>query len=372
VVADTGASTRAELARLEAERDDLLALLARVRAELANGEVDETDAASLEDDATARAAEVLRRIEELRAAGAPVRGPTATGGAPRGRWPWIVGVAAFVLVAGFLVYQAAGQRGTGDTFTGDTRQSTRDLLLDARQQLGAGDMEAAIASYDRVLVLAPSNAEALTYRAWVGRTMARSMDDDEALALLADAIASEPGYADARVFRAIILRDQGRFDEAGVELDGVAADDIPAFMSGQVESLRAELADPDRRDVAGAGRLAEDGDITGALRLLDGVLARDPSNVQALVAKATVLAQVATATTGEDRTVLTDNALELLIRANRLVPEDPVPLLYRAQLLVALGRVAEARTVLDQVDALAPLPAELANEVASLRTRLGS
>jgi tetratricopeptide (TPR) repeat protein len=375
-VAADGARTGDELARLEAERDDLLAILNRLRTDRAVGEVDEADADAIEDDATARAAEVLRRIEELRAGGpklpeAQTRSVQSPDGGPsRRRWPWLAGIVAFALLAGLLVIQAAGQRGIGDTFTGDTRQTTRDLLLDARQQMAAGDFDAALASFDRVLVLAPTNAEALTYRAWVGRTMARQLSDDDALVLLADAVASDPAYADARVFRAIILRDQGRFAEALAELDAVAVADIPEFMGGQVAALRAELTDRDRADVARAGVLARSGDLTASLRLLDDVLARNPDDLEAILVKASVLAQVSTAASGEDRTVLTDRALELLIRANRLAPDEPLPLLYRAQLLVALGRVAEGRAVLDQLDALAPLPGEIANQVAALRTQL--
>jgi tetratricopeptide (TPR) repeat protein len=380
VAAET-AEVTAELARLTAERDDLLGLVERLRAERAAGEIDPADADALEDDATARAAEVLRRIKELQsgtpAPSAASRRPSPTvapAKASRGSrtWWWAAGLVVFVVVAGLLVAQAAGQRGIGDTFTGDTRQTTRDLLLDARQQMAAGEFDAALATFDQVLVLSPANAEALTYRAWVGRTMARSLADDEALALLDDAVASDPAYGDARVFAAIILRDLGRFDEALAQLDAVADGAVPEFMAGQVEALRAELVDPDRALVARAGALVRDGDPSRALRLLDEVLARNPNDLGALLSNASILAQVAAGASGADRDVLNTSALDLLVRANRVSPDDPVPLLYRAQLLAGQGRVAESRAVLDQLDALAPLPAAVANEAATLRNRLGA
>lgn len=393
----------AERELLIAERDELLGLLARTRADHADGDLDDVDAESLIDDYTARTAEVLRRIADIDAGRAGRTGGTATGarktvaagaggssaggssaGGSRAGGPgasgrisrrtlvWVVAVVAFALLAGVLVAQSAGRRGAGETFTGDIRQTTRDLLLTARDQTAAGEFDQALATYDEVLAIAPTNAEALTYSAWIGRTMARSLDDEAALLLLDDAIAADPAYADARVFRAIILRDLGRFDESLAELDSIDPDAVPEFMVPQVASLRSEVsgADPDRATVVRAEAAALRGDYAEAVRLLDEVLARSPNNASALIAKADVLLVVASGTTGEDRDLLVGNALNLIERAQAAAPLDPTPLLYRALVLELLGRPAEALETLDLLDAATQTDPALAAEVDQLRQRL--
>lgn len=403
-------SVDAELALLVAERDELLGLLARARTDHADGSLDDVDTESLIDDYTARAADVLRRMNDIeagqaagatagttttgrqaartttagrQAAGGQASGGAKSGGAKAGRpsstgWRsrrtlvWVVAVLAFALVAGALVAQSAGRRGAGETFTGDIRQTTRDLLLVARDQTAAGEFDQALLTYDEVLAIAPTNAEALTYSAWIGRTMARNLDDEAALLLLDDAIAADPAYADARVFRAIILRDLGRFEESLAELDSLDPDAVPEFMVPQVASLRSEVsgADPDRVTVVRAEAAALRGDYAEAVRLLDEVLARSPNNASALIAKADVLLVVASGTTGEDRDLLVGNALNLIERAQAAAPLDPTPLLYRALVLELLGRPAEALETLDLLDAATQTDPALAAEVDQLRQRL--
>lgn len=405
--------------RLAAERDDLLARLEAVRNEHAAGDLDDVDAEALVDDLTARAADVLRRLEAVEA-GRPDPGPgaaaaaggptpsrsaaspaartsrgtaagaakgaaggdaTGTGGAARADAAarrrrglvWAGVVVAFVVVAGLVLAQVAGQRGTGDTFTGDIRQTTRDLLLEARDLTAQGDVEGALAAYDEVLAIAPSNAEALTYSAWIGRTMAGSLSDEEALLRIDDALASDPAYADALVFRAIILRDLGRFDEALAALDAVDPDAVPPFLAARVEALRAEVsgADPDTVAVVRAEARLREGDVVGATRLLDEVLARSPGNAAALVAKADILLATASQATGDDRALLLGNALAVADRAAAAAPDDPVPVLYRVVILDALGRTTEARTTLGLLEVRSDLTPEVRAEIEALRSRLG-
>lgn len=415
---------RRELAaRLAAERDELLARLVTVRDEHAAGELDDVDAAALTDDLTARAADIMRRLEEVDAGrpdprprggtgaatdvaqrgGAATSGagvgsgrPAGRGGGPSGAGGrqraigessadaaaarrrrtvvWVGAVVAFVVVAALVLAQVAGQRGTGETFTGDIRQTTRDLLLEARDLTARGDVEAALATYDEVLAIAPTNAEALTYSAWLGRTMMGSLSDDDALALLDDALASDPAYADALVFRAIILRDTGRFEEALAALDALDPAAVPPFLVDRVEALRAEVsgADPDTVIVVRAQALAREGDVVGATRLLDEVLGRSPANAAALVAKADLLLATAAQTTGEDRDLLLGNALGVADRAAAAAPDDPVPVLYRVVILDALGRTAEARTTLGLLEVRGDLSPEIQAEVGALRARIGS
>jgi cytochrome c-type biogenesis protein CcmH/NrfG len=378
-----------ELSVLEAERDDLLAMVERTRADAEAGVLDADDAEALVDDYTARADEVLTRIDVLRsrrgAVGSGTRTAKASGsqgtagaGGSRGRTlAWVAGVVLFALVAGVFVAQSAGRRSPGDTFTGDIRQTTRELLLVARDQVATGEVDEALATYDEVLALAPTNAEALTYTAWVGRTMAGTLDDATALDLLDDALASEPDFADARVFTALILRDQGRFDAAAAQLVLLDDDDIPPFMRAQVENLRAEVGggDPDRAAVARAEVLARQGSFAEAVVLLDEVLDRSPGDLGALVTKAAVLTSVAQATTDTaDRDLLLANAAALLARAGEVAPRDPEVLLYQAAVAEVAGRTADALAALDALDALpsgVDVPPLVRAEAAAARARLG-
>lgn len=370
------------ISRLVAERDELLALLERTRADQAAGDLDDDDADALIDDYTSRIADLSRAIDGDGApaasalpagGGAPVPRTGASGGNRRAVL-WVAAVVVFALLAGVLVVQSAGRRGAGETFTGDIRQSTRDLLLTARDQIAAGEFDEALATYDEVLAIAPTNAEALTYSAWVGRTMARTLDDDEALDRLDDALATTPDYPDARVFSAIILRDQGRFDEAAALLDGLNPDDVPDFLAVQVETLRLEVsgADPDRVDIVRAQAASRAGDFAGALRTLDEVIERSPDNIEALVAKADVLLVVATVTDGDDRDLLVGNAAGLIDDALNIDPTDRSALLYRALVFEVQGRDDDALATLDELEALGELDPAIVGQVRAVRSRLGA
>ena len=374
-----------ERERLVAERDELLGRIAEVRADHAAGDLDDVDADALIDDLTRRAAEVLRQLDGSTAeAPKTKRAAASTGSDAAGtadaarrrrqtRLAWVAVIVVFALTAGVFIAQSVGRRGSGETFTGDIRQTTRDLLLEARDQWSSGDIEGALATYDEVLAIAPTNAEALTYSAWVARTMGGMLSDDEALVRLDDAVASDPDYADAQVFRAIILRDLGRFDEALAALEALDLDDIPPFLTDRVEALRAEVsgADPDTVAVTRAEAAARRGDVSGAITILDEVIARSPNNAGALLAKADVLLVVASSASGDDRALLVGNALDLVTRAETAAPDDPVPVLYRVLVLELLGRTAEARTTLGLLEARSDLPDDIAAEVAALRSRLG-
>jgi len=250
------------LAALEEERDFLLASLDDLEREHDAGDVDDTDHAELKDDYTARTAAVLRAISQRQELARGRRAPRSWGRIVA----WVVIVALFAVAVGVLVARTSGNRPPGGTFTGDIRMSSRDLLLEAQeytgqatQQLQAGDASAAlesyrsaIESYQRVLELQPTNAEALTYQGWVLHTLALNVGDSgsgaeldaQARVRLDEAIAANPTYPDARVFRAIIRRGLGQADAARADLAAVSDDEVPAFMRNMVTGLRQSLATP--------------------------------------------------------------------------------------------------------------------------------
>ncbi len=124
------------------------------------------------------------------------QGGQEEGDAARSARPLVlVGVVVVALVAGVLVARLSGGRGLGDSLSGDIRQSTRTLLIEA----GVAPTDEAIDLYTQVLDLQPSNAEALAYRGWAHR---RNGDALAARADLEAAVEADPTYPDARVFRA--------------------------------------------------------------------------------------------------------------------------------------------------------------------------
>lgn len=98
-----------ELAALEEQRDFLLRSITDLDQEHAAGDLEDGDYQSLKDDYTARAAEVLRAIEQQKQGFAQARRPRS---APRTAMI-IAGVLAFGLVAGWAVARPWGRERPG-------------------------------------------------------------------------------------------------------------------------------------------------------------------------------------------------------------------------------------------------------------------
>ena len=252
------------LAALEEERDFLLRSLEDLEREYAAGDVDDSDFEELKDDYTARAAAVIRAIEDRTEAVKSLR--------PQRNWQrtalGLVLVGAMAVGASWVVFRNAGTRAPGQGLTGDIRQDSSNLILQAQGLTGqaqaslqAGDsakaikqFESAVQTYDKALEISPENVQALTYRGWVLHTIALSSEpsvavefDRQALEYLDEAIAIDPLYSDARVFRAILERNAGDFAAAKVDLDAIDMNAIPMYMIQMVNSLKEEVA-AGRRD----------------------------------------------------------------------------------------------------------------------------
>ena len=252
------------LAALEEERDFLLRSLEDLEREHAAGDVDDSDFEELKDDYTARAAAAIRAIEDRTAAVKSLR--------PQRNWQrtalGLVLVGALAVGASWLVFRNAGTRAPGQGLTGDIRQDSSNLILQAQGLTGqaqaslqAGDstkalkqFESAVQAYDKALEISPENVQALTYRGWVLHTIALSSEpsvaadlDRQAFEYLDEAIAIDPLYSDARVFRAILERNAGEFGAAKADLDAIDMNAIPMYMIQMVNSLREDVA-AGRRD----------------------------------------------------------------------------------------------------------------------------
>ena len=247
------------LAAFEEERDFLLRSLQDLDREHDAGDVDDADYAELKDDYTARAASVIRAIDDRNAALASLR--------PQRNWKrtafslFLVGIIA--VGAGWLVFRNAGTRAPGQGLTGDARQDSSNLILKAQGLTGQaqtslqdGDatkalkqFESAVKAYDQALEISPDNVQALTYRGWVLHTIALNSEpsigaqlDRQALEFLNEAIATDATYSDARVFRAILERNAGNFAAAKADLDAVDMTAIPVYMTQMVNSVKEDVA----------------------------------------------------------------------------------------------------------------------------------
>jgi cytochrome c-type biogenesis protein CcmH/NrfG len=218
------------LASLESERDFLLRSIADLETERDAGNLDEERYRALKDDYTARAAAVLRSIEEGQGA-VPAPAPV-----PRNRKLLTGGaVLAFVIVAALALAAASGQRREGQTVTGnaqsgntrsgDARRAALERqvaehpddpaghLVFARYLLEVGELTQAVKEYVATARLDPKNAEANAYAGWVTFLAAQSENadpktaaelTDRALTRLDAAVSASPDYPDAHFFRGMV------------------------------------------------------------------------------------------------------------------------------------------------------------------------
>lgn len=229
---------------LEDELDVQLRSLDDLEAEYAAGDLDEDDYRTLKDDYTVRVADSMRRLENQRVAGE----------ASRRRFnPLAIGlVAVFAVAAGWLLARSAGERGVGDILTGEV-VSTRQQIFDCQELAGDADVRAALECLDEILLRDPDNPQALTYRGWylllaTGSISADAGSDSEEAAQAAEllntgltyldrAVESDPGFVDARAFRAVAYDRLGRSDDVCSELAAMLALEPPQFFVEQTAAI---------------------------------------------------------------------------------------------------------------------------------------
>ena len=228
------------LAGLEDERHFLLTSLTDLEREHAAGDIDDEDYQALRDGYTARAAAVLRALEDGRRI-APSTPPRRWG-----RIAAIVGaVAVLAVLLGLLVAHFAGQRLPGDTLSGGIAQDSNSRLAQARALL-ATDPVRSLQLYEAVKEVDPDNVEATTYLGWLLSIQAANTGSADAVAkaegLLDDAIALGPQRADAYCFKAVVrFRFMNDATTARAALDRCAALHPPAEVNGLVQGLSDEI-----------------------------------------------------------------------------------------------------------------------------------
>jgi len=400
----TQSDRKSALAKARAEqRDFLLNSLDDLEEEFDAGDLDVADYRGLKADYTKRAADLIRKIEAQEAAEVAVA--TRSWGRVAA---WVAGVVIVAGFAGFLLAQFSGSRSPGGTITGDIRVSSRELLFEAQQTFGGGDLPGAVEIYDQVLEMQPSNVEALTYKGWLTRLQG---DPDAAKLLLDDAVATDPAYPDARVFSAVVAMDLGDPQAADSHLKVFDTLDAPPFVSQLVDSmgLRDRVASaldggstlgPSAADLAAAQHaaldkvapillvdnppaftdtaltitevldaaeaLAADSRLVDAVKLVDQVLADVPDDVEALAGRGWLIARTQNAE-------LLDAGLAYMDRAIELQPDYANALVYRAFTRQFKGDTEGARADLASFDSLDQQPADLVTliEQSGLRQSIG-
>jgi len=230
------------LAELEEERRFLLRSIDDLEREHDAGDVDEHDFATLRDGYVARAAAVLREIDEGKAALPPKR-----------RRPGVIvaGVAITLAVAGlagWLVARSSGQRDDSATAPMAVPDEVNQQLSLARSAAASGDAGTAIQAYQRVLQLDPQNIEANTYAGWLivtsGAASERADFVDLGIAQLRRAIEIDGTYTDAHCLLGVALaRFAATPDPVGAkpELTTCLANDPPQQVKQLVEPVLASL-----------------------------------------------------------------------------------------------------------------------------------
>ena len=362
-----------ELAMLEESRDSLLRSLDDLDAEFAVGDIDADDYHALRDDYTARAAEVLRSIEQRTDLAATRRAESRRPG--RGLM-WVAGAVAVAAVAGLLLARSTGARGAGTSLTGsanDARSARTECKSLSFQQPAKG-----IACFTKLLASDPADTESLTYRGWaslrVGDAAAATADFDKVVSI-------DPTYPDVYVFRASARKRSGDFAGAQSELDTLYQLNPPAEVistlqdQGLDQEIALGLLDPAVQacwksaatftvEAANSSTTVPAGQpipgFDAQVACFDAILATNGANVDALVGKAALIERVGPESSWPVGEAAADAAL-----AAR--PKDPDALLVRALLRYLQGKT----TFTEDVGALAGLATKpsalLAADVAGLK-----
>ena len=378
------------------------------------------------------------------------------------RWSVIAIVAVALIaavIAGVLLARTVGFRSSTDEATGDIRQTSRGLIVRAGELAGQRDYEAAIDVYDEVLSSEPSNVVALTYKGWLtwlnaesdivaeqasgdgssagedgeNSSGASSSEADfsgspsagseavsseensaedraiilESERLLAEAIALDPDYPDARVFRTIIFASTSRwrmaqadlavFDslspaadlrglvdnstlradiDAGMAQEAVTAtlalvsDATEALTQEEVAEALQEFTEPQLNragiSLITPGQVLAAERVQAAATVFTHLLARNPNNLSALTGRGYLF----TLPDFIESTEVFNRGLADLDRAVQIAPDNSSIRLLRARALVdSSQRLDEARADLDTIDASNPSE-ELQSAANALRERL--
>ena len=316
------------LAELEEQRRFLLGSIRDIEREHSVGDVDDDDFRTLRDGYVARAAAVMREIDDGRSSLPAKDAP---------HW-WrrvaIVGGTLLVAVAlGLFVAHSAGQRLPGQSLTGGQPADEVAVQLAEGRRLMNTDSTAARTAYARVLAIEPGNAEAATYFAYLLVLDGQKAGDQamvrQGVADLQQAATLDDTYGDPHCLLAV---SGGNFlDPPDKELVGTEgalclALDPPQEMVGMIQGLVARMSGETTTTFVGgdvasllvtADAQQNAGDYSGALATYQRVLQLDPGNLPARAQSAYLVALNGRDTSNQDQV---QQGIELL---QTMVARDP-------------------------------------------------
>jgi tetratricopeptide (TPR) repeat protein len=239
------------LASLKSEHEFLLISLRDLDAEAAAGDIDEIDYDELKNAYTVRTAAVIREMNSLTEGSVKPKAPEV-GRTNLQKLAWFVGLVGFVVVAGYVLAQATGERGLGDELTGNITRTPREQVL-LCQNLGPSQIQESLQCYQDVLDVDPDNVEAHTYRGWAlvlvvgsaqqnGDTEAAEVLLPQAMAHFDRAIEIDPEFPDVRAFRSVVFEAEGELEKACEEMAVLDSVNPPPFIDELTEPLRVRLA----------------------------------------------------------------------------------------------------------------------------------
>lgn len=245
------ASQPDRLASLKSEQEFLLISLRDLDAEKDVGDIDPSDYDELRNAYTVRSAAVIREMRSLTEGVTLTKAPEASRTNLQ-KLSWFVGLVGFVVVAGYVLGQATGERGLGDELTGNISRTPREQVL-LCQNLGPTKIQESLQCYQDVLDVDPNNVEAHTYRGWAlvlvvgsaqqnGDTEAAEVLLPQAMTHFDRAIEIDPEFPDVRAFRAVVFEAEGDRIKACEELAVLDSVNPPPFIDELTEPLRIRLA----------------------------------------------------------------------------------------------------------------------------------
>ena len=224
---------------------------------------EEHDAGDLSDDDHAR---LRAEYEERLAILDGRRKRPAAGSVPTERPAWHRiatwgGVAAFALVAGFLLAQYAGRRDAGDNITGidvgagdePVTAPAVDEALSRCFDLPGGEAIGCFIDYTEAN---PRDPDGFLYFGLFSINQGLQSDTPELLSggetFLRRALELDPELHEARVNLAVFLERTGRDDEAAAEMAQLVGVDLPDDLEQLAEFVRSNLAETTTTDTGGS------------------------------------------------------------------------------------------------------------------------
>lgn len=291
----------------EKEKDFLLKSLDDLDSELAKGDLTEKDYAQL-------SRNYKRRLIKLTKQETPSIKESRLQNVKK-TWFKVAFLVVLALISGIAIANSSGERTGSETITGSIRKSTVTKLQEAQQLLSDSDKwDEAISLYDEVLQDQPSNAEALTYRAWLRYRTGE--DSDPQIRDWREVRILNPEFADAIVFLTIALSDESRFSEALIELQELQELEITSQLRSVLDSqgligkvyaeskydLLQNFEQPSLNELEMNTRIALEAAnyllqsdkaqrSVSALKLFRAILEDNPANPEALSRQALLLAQ---------------------------------------------------------------------------------